>query len=200
MSRGNWLNPLSQLIMSMSFQTSNSGAFRSLHCLIYKVLAPFRVRCGTFTILPQAFRFVKYFFRLFSKSFFVPGSPELAARKLGYLTTSPLLCQVLFSILFKIFFVLNRCRAFRSRAWLLYHSFLLLSSPFFAFHKTFFQSPGTHAPLGDSSPNISYSRPLVNTFFPVFSCFFQRLAKTFSLIRDIVYEEHPSTTYGTYII
>ena len=70
MSRGNWLNPLSQLIMSMSFQTSNSGAFRSLHCLIYKVLAPFRVRCGTFTILPQAFRFVKYFFRLFSKSFF----------------------------------------------------------------------------------------------------------------------------------
>ena len=25
--------------MSMSFQTSNSGAFRSLHCLIYKVLA-----------------------------------------------------------------------------------------------------------------------------------------------------------------
>lgn len=72
--------------------------------------------------------------------------------------------------------------------------------PFFRFPQNFFQSPGPRTPLGDSSPNISYSRPLVNTFFPVFSCFFQRLAKTFSLIRDIVYEEHPSTTYGTYII
>ena len=121
----------------MSFQTSNSGAFRSLHCLIYKVLAPFRVRCGTFTILPQVFRFVKYFFRLFSKSFFVPGSPEPVARKLGYFTTSSRACQVLFSTFSKIFFVLTRRRASRSKAWLVYHSSQLLSSPFFTFLKAF---------------------------------------------------------------
>ena len=173
MSRGNWLNPLSRLIMSMSFQTSNSGAFRSLHCLIYKVLAPFRVRCGTFTILPQAFRFVKYFFRLFSKSFFVPGSPELAARKLGYLTTSSLLCQVLFSILFKIFFVLNRCRAFRSRAWLLYHSFLLLSSPFFAFHKTFFKALGRTRLSATARLIYHTPAPLSIPFFLFFHVFFR---------------------------
>ena len=34
--------PRPTALMSMSFQTSNSGAFRSLHCLIYKVLAPLR--------------------------------------------------------------------------------------------------------------------------------------------------------------
>ena len=97
-------NPLhTALIMSMSFQTLNSGAFRSLHCLIYKVLAPFRVRCGTFTILPQVFRFVKYFFRLFSKSFFVPDSPGPLARKLSYLTTASRVCQPLFSLFSKLF-------------------------------------------------------------------------------------------------
>ena len=61
--------------MSMSFQTSNSGAFRSLHCLIYKVLAPSAIRSGTFTILPHPEAFVKHFFRLFSKSF--SRSPSL---------------------------------------------------------------------------------------------------------------------------
>ena len=69
-------NPLhTALIMSMSFQTSNSGAFRSLHCLIYKVLAPSAIRSGTFTILPHPEAFVKHFFRLFSKSF--SRSPSL---------------------------------------------------------------------------------------------------------------------------
>ena len=41
----------------------NSGAFRSLHCLIYKVLAA--ALGGTFAILTHLFQFVKHFFRLF---------------------------------------------------------------------------------------------------------------------------------------
>ena len=82
----------------------NSGAFRSLHCLIYKVLAPFRARCGTFTILPQVFRFVKYFFRLFSKSFFVLSFPNrLPLRQLAYFTRPFRVCQVLFSSFLKTF-------------------------------------------------------------------------------------------------
>ena len=158
--------------MSMSFQTSNSGAFRSLHCLIYKVLAPFRVRCGTFTILPQVFRFVKYFFRLFSKSFFVPGSPEPVARKLSYFTTSSRACQVLFSTFSKIFFVLTRRRASRSKAWLVYHSSQLLSSPFFTFLKTFFKALSP-APLAATARLLYQISPALSIpflkFFPLFS-------------------------------
>ena len=131
-------NPLhTALIMSMSFQTSNSGAFRSLHCLIYKVLAPFRVRCGTFTILPQVFRFVKYFFRLFSKSFFVPGSPGPLARKLSYPTTASRVCQPLFSLFSKLF--PKPCSQVRpsATARLIYQILPLLSTPFFKIFSKF---------------------------------------------------------------
>ena len=44
---------------------SISGAFRSLHCLIYKVHVP----RGTFTILALTCSFVKSFFQVFSNSF-----------------------------------------------------------------------------------------------------------------------------------
>ena len=103
MSRGNWLNPLSQLIMSMSFQTSNSGAFRSLHCLIYKVLAPFRVRCGTFTILPQAFRFVKYFFDFFQNLFSYPARRSLPLGSLAILPHLPRFVKYFFRFFSKSF-------------------------------------------------------------------------------------------------
>jgi len=127
-------NPLhTALIMSMSFQTSNSGAFRSLHCLIYKVLAPFRVRCGTFTILPQVFRFVKYFFRLFSKSFFVPDSLGPLARKLSYLTTASRVCQPLFSLFSKLFSKALFPSAPSATARLIYQIPPLLSTPFSIF-------------------------------------------------------------------
>ena len=58
---------------------------------------------GTFTILPQVFRFVKYFFRLFSKFFRTGFTIEPFAWKLNYLTTAPSFCQALFSIFSKSF-------------------------------------------------------------------------------------------------
>ena len=151
--------------MSASFQTLNSGAFRSLHCLIYKVLAPlrsarnihyftttfsvcqalfstfFKVFCarlskrllGSSAILPQTFPFVKYFFRLFSKSFSQRSSGGPFIWQLDYFTTAPRLCQALFSIFSRIF-----CKI-----------------------------PVPTAPLGDSSLNI----PLHSCFV---KCFLQK--------------------------
>ena len=56
--------------MSMSFQTSNSGAFRSLHCLIYKVLAPLRSvaehSLSYHTLLSLSSTFFDFFQNLFS--------------------------------------------------------------------------------------------------------------------------------------
>ena len=133
MLQGNWQPPSHSFIMSMSFQTSNSGAFRSLHCLIYKVLAPFRVRCGTFTILPQVFRFVKYFFRLFSKSFFVPDSPGPLARKLASLPQLPEFVNPFFH--FSQNFFPKLCSQVRpsATARLIYQIPPLLSTPFSIF-------------------------------------------------------------------
>ena len=81
----------------------NSGAFRSLHCLIYKVLAR-PLSGGTFAILSHLIQFVKYFFRLFSKSFFVLSFPNrLSLRQLAYFTRPFRVCQVLFSSFLKTF-------------------------------------------------------------------------------------------------
>ena len=56
--------------MSTSFQTSNSGAFRSLHCLIYKVLAPLRSvaehSLSYHTLLSLSSTFFDFFQNLFS--------------------------------------------------------------------------------------------------------------------------------------
>ena len=81
----------------------NSGAFRSLHCLIYKVLAR-PLSGGTFAILSHLIQFVKYFFRLFSKSFFVLSFPNhLPLRQLAYFIRPFRVCQVLFSSFLKTF-------------------------------------------------------------------------------------------------
>ena len=108
---------------------SISGAFRSLHCLIYKVHVP----RGTFTILALTRSFVKPFFQVFSNSFiqnrhplepdsssilpdtralvkyyFLAFSPSFAARppragQLDYYTTHAPLCQHLFRLFFPFF-------------------------------------------------------------------------------------------------
>ena len=58
--------------MSASFQTLNSGAFRSLHCLIYKVLAPLR-SARNIHYFTTTFSVCQALFQLFSK-FFAPAS------------------------------------------------------------------------------------------------------------------------------
>ena len=160
----------------MSFQTSNSGAFRSLHCLIYKVLVPLRFALGSVAehslSYHRSFGLSSTFFDFFQNLFFVPGSPEPVARKLGYSTTSSRACQVLFSTFSKIFFVLTRRRASRSKAWLVYHSSQLLSSPFFTFLKTFFKA-SIPAPLAVTARLLYQISPALSIpflkFFPLFS-------------------------------
>lgn len=105
----------------------------------------------SFNIISLSFLFVKYFFKFFSKSFFVISSALL--RQLNYYITFSLLCQVLFERFFllvsvflpewtsltlslltdslqsksNIFFTLSRGTP-RSTVMLLYTFFLTLSS------------------------------------------------------------------------
>ena len=74
----------------------NSGAFRSLHCLIYKVLAA--ALGGTFAILTHLFRFVKHFFDFFQIFFsaLIQTSPELQTALLFYQIISGL-SSIIFS-------------------------------------------------------------------------------------------------------
>ena len=82
----------------------NSGAFRSLHCLIYKVLAAaFSVAehlLSYHTFLSLSSTFFDFFQNLFRTRSLVFG----LARKLDYFTTLSWACQALFSTFFKIFF------------------------------------------------------------------------------------------------
>jgi hypothetical protein len=80
-----------------------SGAFFSLHCLIYKVHAALS---GTFFILPNQLPFVKNFFQLFlTRSRLIFGCCRLAfvLAELVYLTRFSAPCQELFFSLFNTF-------------------------------------------------------------------------------------------------
>ena len=120
--------------MSMSFRTSNSGAFRSLHCLIYKVLAPTAEAVRNSSILAQPVAFVKLFFQLFSKFF------ELSSSSEGFRADSfdrlPHLSQLVntFFLLFRSFLLPSGPLLDRRRtACIIYHPSSPLSTPFSPF-------------------------------------------------------------------
>jgi len=119
------------------------------------------------TILPHLFRFVKNFFRSFSKLFFdLVFSPAASQRPVQY-TTSFSVCQVLFSSSLKTFFdrsLLNlSCRA---TAWLFYHRFFLLSRTFFILFKIYFPVCLSAGPRSQATRLVYLISPLfVNPFF-----------------------------------
>ena len=81
----------------------NSGAFRSLHCLIYKVLARAAQRRNICYLITSD-SVCQVLFSTFSKSFFVLSFPNrLPLRQLAYFTRPFRVCQVLFSSFLKTF-------------------------------------------------------------------------------------------------
>ena len=92
-------------------RATNSGAFRSLHCLIYKVLAPSAQR-RNIAILTHRSSFVKPFFLLFSKFFRTLIQTHPASGQLDYFTTFTPLCQAFFASFLKFFISLHKSVSF----------------------------------------------------------------------------------------
>ena len=164
----------------------NSGAFRSLHCLIYKVLATaFSVAehllsYHTFSSLSSTF--FDFFQNLFRTRLLVFG----LARKLDYFTTLSRACQALFSTFSNLFSCRSLIFCLRLRAWLFYHAFSGLSSTFFLFLGNLFPWPRPPQLVADSLHTIPNSPSFVKCFFQKFLKLFYFLAKTFPPYRDIV--------------
>ena len=126
----------------MSFQTSNSGAFRSLHCLIYKVLAQ-RLSVAEHSLSYHSFLRLSSTFSTFFKIFFRARLSWRPLQKLRYLITLLRTCQALFSTFPKFFQRFLCSPGLDQKAWLLYHNRFALSSPFFIFLRTFSSPSGT---------------------------------------------------------
>ena len=126
--------------MSMSLQTSNSGAFRSLHCLIYKVLAPLRARCGTLAILPQVPEFVKYFFDFFQNLFSYLLSSRSRFRSFAILPHSFELVKHFFQ-LFQSFSSAGFVRQVFFRKLSYYSTLAFLCQAFFSISRELFCQP-----------------------------------------------------------
>ena len=147
----------------MSFQTSNSGAFRSLHCLIYKVLAAASVaECFLFyhTFLSLSSTF-STFFEVFSVlcSLRFPLQKALLFYHISFLLSSA------FFNFFKVFSALDSLPASSSRKldYLTTSASVcqVLFSDSFEPFPSALQNP---APLSDSSLTIPNPPHFVNTF------------------------------------
>lgn len=185
----------------MSFQTSNSGAFRSLHCLIYKVLAAASVAerfLSYHTFLSLSSTFFNFF-----RSFFSAWLTLLSASESFVILSHQLSFVKCFFQLFQSFSALDSLPAssFRKLDYLT-TSASVCQVLFSDSLEAFLTSPSNPAPLSDSSLTIPNLPPLVNTFLEKNLCFFRTLTKTFSLHRDIVYLAYSSTrcSAGSFII
>ena len=129
----------------MSFQTSNSGAFRSLHCLIYKVLAAASV--AEHFLFYHTFLSLSSTFFNFFRSFFSTLLALLSASKSFVILSHQLSFVKCFFQLFQSFFGPRLASSlFLSKAWLSYHICFRLSSAFFRFFWTFFPRPSRTPP------------------------------------------------------
>ena len=176
--------------MSMSFQTSNSGAFRSLHCLIYKVLAAASVAerflfYHTFSSLSSTFF---NFFRSFFNTLLAP----LSASESFVILSHQLSFVKCFFQLFQSFSALNSLPASSSRKLDYLTTSASVCQVLFSdsFEPFFLGPPEPRSPLGQlayytkSSPLCQYlsgkkleiSR---NLSFPVCPC---RSESTFHLV------------------
>lgn len=161
----------------------NSGAFRSLHCLIYKVLA-LTARRRNICYLITNLSVCQALFSTFFKSF-VPEPFGSFGQLIEYIRSSSV-CQVLFSTFSKFFQRFEAFLPLSRTAWLFYQTFHRLSSTFFDFFQSFFRRSPSRSPGPDSLPNIADSLPNVNTFFQKNRNFFFLFYKTFPAPRDIV--------------
>ena len=99
----NWLNLTARLSLSAPSRVPNSGAFRSLHCLIYKVLARAAQRRNSCYLITSG-SVCQVLFSTFFKIFFALSFPNrLSLRQLGYYIRPSGVCQVLFSSFLKTF-------------------------------------------------------------------------------------------------
>ena len=131
-----------------------TGAFRSLHCLIYKVLAPLRLSAVPeylTTSLPVCQALFSTFFKVFSDS--TPQFSSLGQvlarasqrRNIRYLTTFAPVCQALFSTSSKFFLRLTPGSPVSPTAQLDYHILPTLSIPSPYFFRLFFNFPSATA-------------------------------------------------------
>ena len=137
--------------------SESQGSLYFLHCLIFKMLllifgdelfyyTTFKFICqplfrsffkfsflwhsllrDSFNIISHSKFFVKYFFQVFSKNFFVTAVPF--PDQLFYYITSKLFCQPLFRSFSNLFF--RDSSAIFATAFLLYHFLIGLSSTFY---------------------------------------------------------------------
>ena len=155
----------------MSFQTSNSGAFRSLHCLIYKVLAAASV--AERFLFYHTFSSLSSTFFNFFRSFFSTLLAPLSASESFVILSHQLSFVKCFFQLFQSFFGARLASSlFLSKAWLSYHISFRLSSAFFRFFWTFsLGPPEPRSPLGQlayytkSSPLCQYLSWKKSVFF-----------------------------------
>lgn len=87
--------PLRAALILYHIQNCLSSTFSSFFQKFFLCRSLLR---DSFNIISLSFLFVKYFFQVFSKSFFVISSALL--RQLNYYITFPFLCQVLFEKFF----------------------------------------------------------------------------------------------------
>ena len=160
--------------MSASSQTLNSGAFRSLHCLIYKVLAA-APSVAEHLVVYHTFRSLSSPFFNFFRSFSGPHSLASLSRKawLFYHISFPL--SSTFFNFFKVFSALNRSQTPSPESLVSLPHSLPFVKPFFPVLGNFFPKPLKPAPLSDSSLTLPYPplscQYLFVKFFSLFSHF-----------------------------
>ena len=155
-------------------RTSLSGAFRSLHCLIYKVLAPSASAAERMLSYHAARLLSSSFFNFFRSSFSACRRPSAALSDSSFILPEPLEFVKLFFASLGSFFSACPLAYRRSQtARLFYQSFQSLSSTFFTLLKTFLLSRRHDRRVSDSLLTIPEPSLFVNSFFQVFSGFFK---------------------------
>ena len=143
MLQGNWQPPSHSYHVHV-FSDIELWCFSFVTLFNLQGARPAPLRRGTFTILPQVSRFVKYFFRLFSKSFFVLLRFGTLRSKAWLVYHSfPGLSSTFFIFLEKLFSA-PRSPAPSPTARLIYHTSPTLSTAFFHFLKVFFSNFQRH--------------------------------------------------------
>ena len=145
-----------------------SGAFRSLHCLIYKVHASRRNIC----YLSTSFSVCQVLFSSFF-NFFEALSFARFRRSLGILPYLSAFVKYFFQVLFDLIFSAQ-------------HSLYMISKPQ-RFVNPFCIALGDWLSASDSLCNIPFSSTIVNTFFKKFLREFEKLWGTFRRPHDILF-------------
>ena len=135
---------------------SNSGAFRSLHCLIYKVLAPSAQR-RNICYFSRFISVCQVLFSTFFKFFSTLIRTDHPLRQLDYFTKPSSFCQALFSAFSKLFSLRYRSSSTARDSLLNIPDTSLFVNTFFSSFSIFFLSPSPHPSYG-KPPALSHRR------------------------------------------